>query len=232
MPLAAAILVSSGPRMRPHAPPVHRAPRGRRVGLGGAKGGLAAARTKKTQPRMYTNWFMLPGEVRLGTVHTSTHARTATRASTHTQTWTCSSTCAYARTDLRALCCYLSQSATPGVLATPDDVTKAGGVFLTRAGDPERGELIDAGDGTLATLPLEEGAPATAAGAVALFDDTSRGEHLYFSPVAAGGSGSVRTSALWIDGQELTQTTEARAGMRLEVAGKTFLLERQIFAHA
>ena len=138
----------------------------------------------------------------------------------------------YARTDLRALCCYLSQSATPGVLATPDDVTKAGGVFLTRAGDPERGELIDAGDGTLATLPLEQGAPATAAGAVALFDDTSRGEHLYFSPVAAGGSGSVRTSALWIDGQELTQTTEARAGMRLEVAGKTFLLERQIFAHA
>ena len=118
------------------------------------------------------------------------------------------------------------------MLATPDDVTKAGGVFLTRAGDPERGELIDAGDGTLATLPLEEGAPATAAGAVALFDDTSRGEHLYFSPVAAGGSGSVRTSALWIDGQELTQTTEARAGMRLEVAGKTFLLKRQIFAHA
>ena len=86
MPLTAAILASSGPRMRPHAPPVHRAPRGRRVGLGGAKGGLAVARTKKTQPRMYTDWFMLPGEVRLGAVHTSSHARTATRASTHTHT--------------------------------------------------------------------------------------------------------------------------------------------------
>jgi len=111
-------------------------------------------------------------------------------------------------------------------ISTPEAVADAGGCFLTLKGEPQYGELIDAGNGSLATLPLEQGAPATAAGAVALYDDTSRGEHLYLSALDG--------DAIEVDGAALArgERTEARAGMRVTIGGKEFCLERNIFAHA